>query len=764
MTQMPVNFSIVGKGVERIDSTRKVLGNPIYTADMIPRDSLQIKLIRAQCPHAKIVNIDVSRALRVKGVHRVLTARDIPGANTSSCIIPDRPLLAVDRVRCIGDIVAAVVADDLDTAADAASLVDVKYESLPIVTSPTESMKSDSIKIHENGNVVRHLRIRKGDIEKGFAQSDVIVENSYTTQFQDAAPIEPEAGFSQPKSDGSLTFVGSMQNPHYVRGGIARVLGVKEDMVRVVQADTGGTFGTKSDEVAIDIGGLTAIASIMTHRPVSLVYTREESMIMHSKRHPFTIKHKAGVTRDGLLSAAEIELVADTGAYASNGPLVLLRAIFHSTGPYVIPNVKADAYCVYTNNTIAGSFRGFGNPQAHFAAECQMDALATKLGMDPLEFRLKNILRPGSLTATGQVLDESVGLEECANKVRDSCGWDRKRVEFKLGESRFRKGIGLALMYHGNSIGPEGVDTSTATVVATRTGVSFRIGLTEYGSGSRTGLAQIIAEVIGVPLEFVKDEPADTGTTDDSGGTFASRTTVMGGRAVMAASGALRRKLDNVAADVFHCDPSEIRIQSGVVKSLAKPRSKISFRRLVDECSRRGVELKESARYTAAGCSFDENTGQGIPYLQYTFGAVAAEVEVDTSLGLVRMIKLTTAYDVGKAINPRGLIGQIEGGAAQALGYALMEELVHRNCEVTNPSLGQYFIPTCVDIPEFESRLIERPGKLGPFGAKAMGEPPIVAPAAAVVNAIYHATGVWVHDLPVTPDKVLVAINHHATN
>jgi CO/xanthine dehydrogenase Mo-binding subunit len=748
-------FSIVGKRVNRIDAARKVLGKPIYAADLIPRNSLHTKLVRASCPHARIVNIDTSTALRIKGVRRVLTARDVPGINGSATIIADRPLFAHDRVRCIGDIVAAVIADDLDTASAAASTIKVEYEKLPVVSSPAEALKPNAVTIHENGNVVRQLKLRKGNIEQGFAESDLIVENTYTTQFQDPTPIEPEAGFSRVRSDGSVTFVGAMQNPHYVRGGIARILGVTEDKVRVIQADTGGTFGTKSDEVVTDIGGITAIASLLAHRPVSLTYTREESMIMHSKRHPFTIKHRTGVTKDGLLRAAEIDLVADTGAYASNGPLVLLRAIFHATGPYVIPNVKADAQCVYTNNTIAGSFRGFGNPQAHFAAESQMDAIAEKLNMDPLEFRLKNILRSGTTTASGQVLDDSVGLEECAGIVKARSEWDRKRVGYKSEGGKTRRGIGVALMYHGNSIGPEGLDTATATVTVTKEKVAFKVGLVEYGSGARSGLAQIIAEVIGVPLENVADEPADTATTNDSGGTFASRTTVMGGRAVLKASSAIRSRLNRVAAELLRCDASEITIHSGIVKTTSKPKAQLSFRQLVGECERKDVPLSESASFTAAGCSFDEDTCQGSPYLQYTFGAVVAEVEVDNVSCAIRATRLTTAYDVGKAINPIGLEGQIEGGTAQALGYALMEELVHRNGEVINPTLGRYFIPTYTDIPPIECNLVERPGQLGPFGAKAMGEPPIVAPAAALANAVFHATGVRVRNLPITPQKIL---------
>jgi CO/xanthine dehydrogenase Mo-binding subunit len=689
----------------------------------------------------------------------VITARDIPGANSSACIIPDRPLLAFDKVRSEGDIVAAVVADNLQIAESAAKLVKVEYKPLPTITSPLDSMKPHTVKIHEKGNIVRHLKLRKGSLEEGFRQADVVVENTYSTQFQDAAPIEPEAGYAIPERNGSVTVVACMQNPHYVRGAVARIIGMPEERVRVVQAATGGTFGTKSDEVAMDICGLTAIASIETGRPVSLSYSRGESMIMHSKRHPFIIKHKTGATKDGKLTAAEIELIADTGAYASNGPLVITRAIFHATGPYVIPNVRVDAYCVYTNNTIAGSFRGFGNPQAHFAAESQMDIIAEKLGMDPLDFRSVNMLRPGTVTATGQLLDDSVGLEECAAKVRDASEWDRKRKEYTTISGRFRKGIGIALLYHGNSIGPEGLDHSTVRVTIEKSGsVHFSTGLTEYGSGARTGLAQIVAEILGIPLAWIKDEVADTATTQDSGGTFASRTTVMGGRAIIAAAETLRRRIDPVAAKLLGCDVTQVQTRDGLIRSNDQHGHSITFRELVAECLRRHVELSEFGEFTASGVAVDENTGQGAPYLQYTFGAVIAEVEVDTLLGLVKPVKFTTAYDVGKAINPLSLEGQIDGGASQGLGYALMEELVHKDGAVVNPNLADYYIPTATDMPEIESFIVEFPGKLGPFGAKAMGEPPIVAPAPALINAIYNATGVRCKSLPATPEKILLAL------
>ena len=747
----------MGKRVERLDALDKVLGKSKYAADTIPEDALHLKVLRSRLPHAIIKRLRVPR--RPPAVKAFITANDIPGINVSSCIIPDRPLIAEDKVRCTADILGVAAAEDEDTAADFLESIEVEYEPLPILTSPFESMKNDFVRIHDSGNIARHVKLRKGDLEEGFRQADIVLSESYSTQFQEAAPLEPEAGFAVPGSRGSVTVVACMQNPFYVRAGVAAILGVPEDRVRVIQASTGGSFGAKSDEIPMDIAALTALVALRTRRPAALVYSRRESMILHSKRHAFTIKHKTGVTKSGKLTAAEIELVADTGAYASNGPLVLVRALFHATGPYVVPNIKVDGYCAYTNNTIAGSFRGFGSPQVHFAAECQMDALADKLGFDPIDFRLKNVLRPGSVTATGQLLDSSVGLEDCIVKVRDASEWGRKRSVWKQDSGRMRRGIGIALLYHGNSIGPEGVDRSRASIIIDRRGrVVLRIGLTEYGTGARSGLAQIVAEILGVPLSQITVDAADTQTCPDSGGTFASRTVVMGGNAVKKAATILRKKLDQVAAELLKCDASMIEIGEGIAQCRGDSSRKIPFADMVKSCLRKGVDLSATVDFTASGVGFDERTSQGVPYLQYTFGAVVAEVEVDRLLGTVTPLKITTAYDVGKAVNPLSIEGQIEGGTAQALGYALMEELVHNDGVVVNPNLGDYHVPTSLDVPEIESFIVERPGTLGPYGAKSMGEPPIDAPAPAVVNAIAHAVGVRIKSLPATAEKILLAL------
>jgi len=367
---------VVGKSVERVDTVDKVLGKPIYTMDIVPENALHLKVVRSSVAHARLKRVDLSGAREFPGVVAVVTAQDIPGINESTALLPDKPLLATDRVRFVGEPIAVIASYDQSIAEEAVDLVKVEYEPLPAVYSPVEAMKANAPKIHEGGNVAKHMKLRKGNVEDGFNQADLIVAGTYNSQFQEPVPLEPEAGFVIPESDGSVTCVGSIQSPFHVQTGMAKILSLRPEQVRVIQAVTGGAFGPKSDEIPLDIFGMAALVAVKTGKPAALAYTREESMIGHTKRHPFIINLKAGVKKTGKLTAWEAEMIADTGAYASLGPLVIIRALFHATGPYVIPHVKTDSYCVYTNNTMAGSFRGFGGPQAHFAAESHMDEIA----------------------------------------------------------------------------------------------------------------------------------------------------------------------------------------------------------------------------------------------------------------------------------------------------------------------------------------------------------------------------------------------------
>ena len=478
---------------------------------------------------------------------------------------------------------------------------------------------------------------------------------------------------------------------------------------------------------------------------------------MHSKRHRFVMFYKTGAKKDGTLTASEASLYSDTGAYATIGPLVITRATVHATGPYIIPNVKTDGYCICTNNTIAGSFRGFGEPQSLFAAESQIDELASELGLDPLELRMRNILRPASATATSQQLDASVGLEECLRKVTAAVGWKNKSHEVSANKKR---GFGLAAIYHGNSLGPEGLDRSRARLTLDRDGVvTVRLGLTEYGTGARSGITQIVAETIGIEASSVRLGAVDTLTCPDSGGTFASRTLVLGGRAAQRAAELLRTKMIEAAAEQLQSSSDEIEIHRGVLSVRCDPNRSMTLKALSAKLCEHG-ELTVDGEYTAEACDFDSEKGYGTPYHQYTFGAIATEVEVDLKLGYVTPIRLIAAYDVGKAINPHLVEGQIEGATSQAVGLALMEEIVHSKGHVMNPNLSDYYIPTSLDMPEVTPIIVEYAGSIGPFGAKSIGEPPIDGPAAALTNAIFNAIQIRIRDLPATPEKILLALKN----
>ena len=747
----------VGKSIERADSLDKVLGKPIYTMDIVPENSLYLKVVRSTHAHALLRKIDLSRTRKVPGVVAVVTAKDIPGVNESTALLPDKTLFASDRVRFVGEPIAAVASYDPSIAEEAVDLAEVDYEPLPGIFSILDALKPDALKIHPGGNIAKHMKLRKGNIKEGFKQADVIVEDTYKSQFQEPVPLEPEAGFVIPEPDGSVTCVGSIQSPFHVQTGIAKILALRPEQVRVIQAATGGAFGPKSDEIPVDVLGMAALVAVKTRKPAALAYTREESMIGHTKRHPFVTTLKAGVRKSGKLTAWEATLLADTGAYASLGPLVVIRACFHATGPYVIPNVKTDAYCIYTNNTMAGSFRGFGGPQAHFAAESHMDVIAEKIGMDPLDLRLLNILRPGTLTATSQVVDEACGLEECVKRAAGESDWYRKREKFLKMTGTKRRGLGIAIMYHGNSLGPEGKDYATVHMQIERNGtVRLRTGLTEYGTGATSGLIQIAAETMHLPIEYFKLDPADTDNCSDTGPTVASRTITIGGRATQMVAGNLQQKLMEVAATMLGTSANQIEAANSAFYVKTNPERFVSYHDVVERGYAQGMQFKLAETFTAPRCEYDHETSQGTTYLQYTYGAVTAEVEVDTETGHVEVLRMVTAYDVGKTINPLSLEGQIEGGTVQGLGYATMEEIIHKNGRVVNPNLADYYIPTSLDMPEMKTIVVEYPGHLGPYGAKAIGEPPIVLPAPAIVNAIDNAIGVRLNEIPATPDRVLI--------
>ena len=747
----------IGENVIRVDSLEKVLGSPVYTADLIPKGTVYAKLFHSSVPRGVIKRMDLGGARSHPGVLGVLTSDDIPGLNESSAVLNDRQLFADSVVRSSADILGAVVAETAPAAADAAAKVRVDYELLPAIFDPLEALKPGAAKIHPNGNVARQMKLRKGDVESGFSRSDLILEKTYRTQFQDATPLEPEVGMAIPE-DGGVKVIGSMQSPHHTQAAVAKVLKLPPEKVRVIQAVTGGAFGPKSDETPYDVCATAALAAVKYRRPVFCGMDREDSMIMHTKRHPVVIRHKTGVTSDGALVADESSIVLDTGAYASLGVFVIVRATFHTVGAYEVPNVKADSFLVYTDNTYAGSFRGFGGPQAIFAFESQMEELARKLGIDPLDFRLKNMLVPGKKNATSALMDSSCGLPQCVEKVVSSSGYREKASRYKNQAGNLRRGLGLALLMHGNSLGPEGNDYGAVHIEVLSDGtVSVGSGLTEYGTGAVSGMMQVASSVLGVPLSRFRLERPDTSKHRESGPTVASRVVVIGGNASKAAAEKLKEKLLPLAAEILKAPPEEVAIVDGVAFDRRNPAAALPWNDLITEAYRRGVALQEVGFFMAPPAPWNQEVGQGTPYVQYTWGALVAEVEVDMDTGYYKVVGVHAAYDVGKAVNPAGVLGQIYGGTVQGLGYVTMEELVHSGGSVVNPNLGDYYIPTSLDIPqEFRAFIVEVPGPLGPFGAKIIAEPPIVLPAPAVRNAVLNATGVSVDDLPVTSEKVLM--------
>ncbi len=765
-------FLYIGKYIQRWDAVEKIKGSTLFTADFLKyyRNAVWVHSVRTKYAHAFIKNMDVSEAEKYPGVIKVLTARDIPGVNDVGYVIPDQPLLAEHKVRYIGEILALIIAEDPYIAREAGDLISVDYERLPVINDPldvvdlkTMEEKEHSLIHEERGtDVVTHYKIRRGDTAKVFSNADVVVEGEYSTPFQEHAYLEPEAGIALPEPDGGVTIIASTQCPFDVRRTVAKVLGVTQNKVRVIVPAVGGGFGGKED-VADEVGAKAALAAVITGRPAVVIHTREESIIGHSKRHPMRAWYRHAARKDGKLLGVEANIVLDTGAYASLGPFVAWRATVHATGPYRLEAARVDTKAVYTNNVYAGAFRGFGNPQVTFAVERQMDILAEELGMDPIELRLKNILREGDTTVHGQLLtrEHGVGLEEALRKAAEVAEWKRKRSLYAKQGGVLRKGIGVALLWHGNSIGVEGADYSSSTLIINRDGsITFRTGLMDMGQGSLWGLVLIASEILGVPPKYFRVENPDTASTPDAGPTVASRTTVMGGAATANAAYKLRKKLNEVASTLLGCPPEDVEIKAPDVYCRSEPSKRTTWKDVVEQAFWLGVPLQEFGYFRAPPAQWDEETGQGAPYVTYTFGAIIAEVTVDTETGGVKVNRIITAYDIGKVINRVGAELHAEGGAIQGLGYALMEEVVHdKNGYVRNPNLSTYYIPTIYDVPEEIIPIwVEAGYKRGPFGAKGLGEPSINGIAPAIVNAVSQATGVRYYSIPLTPEKVLLGL------
>jgi len=725
-------YNTIGKSVSRVDARGKVTGESPYSGDLSMDGMLHMKMLFAGRPHARIKSIRTDQAEGAPGVAAVYTARDIP-VNEYGLQWQDQPVLCgvgsskegADVVRFVGDQVAVVVAKTEAQAAVAVKLIEVEYEDLPVVTDPVEAMKTDAPRVHEeigDSNICVHYKIRKGDAEAAFAKADVIVESEYRTPVQEHAYLQPEAGLAYIDDEDRITIVCGGQWTHEDQEQVAHALDLPDDRIRVIYPAIGGAFGGRED-MSVQI--VLALAAWKLQKPVRIIWSRQESMIGHGKRHAAVMRAKWGATKDGKVVAIENEIIGDGGAYMYTTNKVLGNSTITSTGPYHIPNVKTDVYGVYTNNVPGAAFRGFGAPQALFMAEMQMDKLAEKLGMDPVEFRVKNALKDGDPMGVGTPSPSPVTVTDCIEAARDKFEWksdNRPRTVDHSSSSVVRgrgfaagfKNVGFSFGYQENCwakielVGKSDIDEV----------ILYHAGA-EVGQGTHTAMSQMAAEAIGVPFDKVKLVASDTATTGTSGSVSASRMTFMAGNAIRGAAEASLKKWE-----------MEERPAIGEFKYLAPMTTQ-----------------------------FDPETGHSTPNFAYAFAAQAAEVEVDTETGHIRVIRFVSADDVGQAINPALVQGQVEGAVVQAQGYAVLEDYKTKNGYVLTDQLSTYLIPTIWDIPEkVETIIVEVKDPNGPWGARGVGELPYLTVAPAIASAVHDATGVWIDELPLTPERVLRAL------
>lgn len=750
----------VNKPARRVDALGKVTGQTRYGADLYFDGMLYGKVLRTPHPHARIVNIDTSRARALAGVEAVLTAADVPGKHTFGTIIPDQQVLAKEIVRYTGDGVAMVAACSPELAEQAINLIDVEYQVLPTVFDPEEALMEGAPQIHDDcpGNQVAHHMVEKGNVAEGFAASDVILEREYQTQFIEHAYIEPEAAAAVPGHEASrITVYGSIQNPFTCRKALAGILGLKLNEVRVIQSFMGGSFGGK-DEVMSALCARAAILALKTGRPVKMVNTREESILESYKRHPYKLKYKVGATREGKLMAMEIKIIADAGGYASQTPFVTWRSVVQATGPYEVAHVLTNVYGAYTNNCYTGAMRGYGSPQIIFAQESLMDELADELGMEPMELRRLNGFKQGSVTATGQTLkNHQVSLMEVLEKAAVEADYYKKRQEYMNQTGRFRKGIGLACSFRGCSLGAEGVDATGAMVSVQYDGTAYVYsGLAENGQGLQTIFCQIAAEELGISVDRVRFMDTDTALIPDGGPTVASRSTLMGGNAVRLAAEKVRETILGAVLSKLKAGAEELAWGDNRIWVKHDPQRTVSFDEAVEAARSQGELLAHLGWYKAPKVSWDEHHGQGDAYFTYVYGCQVAEVEVDIETGYTKVLKIVAAHDVGRAINPETVKGQIFGGVAQGLGYALLEDLQQVEGQIKTLNFDEYLIPGIKDMPEVVPIIVENPDLYGPYGAKTIGEPTLEMTAPAIASAVAQASGRRVRELPLDLERVLL--------
>ncbi|MCB8991729.1 MAG: molybdopterin-dependent oxidoreductase [Ardenticatenaceae bacterium] len=727
------------QSIHRLDAAEKVTGDALYPGDITPENLLHGKILFSNQPHARLLSINVEKALAVPGVVAIFTAKDVP-VNEYGLIMPDQPVLVgpgsdkphTDVSRWEGDHVAIIVAETELAAAQARGLIELEWEPLPIITDMFEAMQ-DKVLLHPDmgSNVIKHLKIRKGDMDAGWAAADVVLEGEYHLPYQEHAYLQPEAGVGFVDEDGRITIQVAGQWTHEDREQVAHALGLPEEQVRIIYPAIGGAFGGREDMSLQIVLGLAALRLHQRgiERPVRIIWSREESIRGHHKRHPAVVRTKWGMTNEGKITAVSAEVYMNSGAYAYTSTKVLGNFHLMVTGPYDVPNAHLDSYTIATNNVPGGAFRGFGGPQGAFAAENQMNKLAEMLGIDPVEIRLRNVLHDGSLLTTQTPMPLGVSLAQVVQECADVAGWGAEPAptppftamqSLPPNPAALRRGRGFACAFKnvGFSFGaPESCDA----IIELHGGreierVVLRHAAAEVGQGTHTALRQMAAAAVGVDVELVEMVVSDTAVTGNSGSVSASRMTFMAGNSIRgAANEALAKWQNEERPAIAH-------------HTYFPPRTEM----------------------------YDEETGKCMPNFSYGYVAEAVDVTVDTETGHIYLDRVVCADDVGKAINPMQVQGQIEGAVVQAFGYTVMEDLQVKDGRIQNPYLSQYLIPGIKDVPgRVDSIIIETADPRGPWGARGMAEMPYLPMAPAVVAAVHDATGVWFDEIPLLPFRVV---------
>ncbi|KAA3616926.1 MAG: xanthine dehydrogenase [Calditrichaeota bacterium] len=788
---MKKNFNHIGKNIIRQDGLEKITGQAKFADDYSFPNQLHAVMVRIPAAHAKINSIDYSAIKNDPAIIAIVDSNDISGSKKIGAIRQDQPVFAFDKVRTRGDVVAMLVGESHDDLLKLKSKVKIDYSELPILSNRNKALEKDAPLIHEQyeNNEIVHYPLRKGDIEKGFKNSDHILEQTYTTPLIEHAYLEPEAVTAIPREGNKgVQIIGSIQNPHTTQNVVAAVLGWPLAKVRIQQADLGGSFGGKDDIMNV-LSARAAIAAIKTGRPVKIRYNREDSILESYKRHPYTMHYKVGFNIDGKLQSMKIDIIADGGAYSSMSPFVTWRTVVQATGPYEVENVWTDVRAVYTNNPYTGAFRGFGSPQPIFAQESLMDEIAIKLKMTPDKIRQINGFKAGSITASNQVLENhDVNLLSVMDAAIARCDFQEKWIknlpeqpkifngdeidqeslvlksnEFIDPKDAVKKGIGLAVSFRGSSLGAEGIDAAAAYLSVQKDGSAYLLcGLAENGQGLRTTFSIIAAEVLGIDVDDIFYLEQDTGLIADSGPTVASRSTIMGGGAVKNAADKIKNRLIKVLLEEWNLENADnIIFKNNKAFNPEIKSQEMSFGDLCRLANSKGISLSEIGWNKGPDVGWEEETGQGDAYFTYVYGCQIAEVSVNTVTGEVSIDRVVAAHDPGTVINKLGAEGQIYGGVTQGAGYGLWEEISTHEGMPRELNLDEYLIPTSQDIGEIIPVFVEGKEKFGPWGAKSLGEPTLELTAAAISNAVRNAVGKRFFNLPLNLEELILERKLH---